>query len=76
MRKIKDHTCAGPVKLSSSSIGVRLRSFRYNTGRLMSSSRAVSEPDMPMADRAYSRRPRNGVATPQYFMESHEREIW
>ena len=48
-------------------------SIGHHDTRLMSSSRAVSEPDMPMADRAYTCTPRNGVATSQYFMES-ERE--
>ena len=51
-------------------------SNRSPSTRLMSSSRAVSEPGMPMADRAYTRTPRNGVATPQYFIESRETGIW
>ena len=45
----------------------------------MSSLRAVLEPGMPMADHAYTHTPRNGVATPQYFMESErerERGTW
>lgn len=46
--------------------------------RHISSSSAVSEPDMPMADRSctYIRTPRNGIATPQYFIESRESGIW
>ena len=42
--------------------------------RLTSSLRAASEPGMPLADRAsyYTRTPRNGVATPQYFVKSRE----
>ena len=92
MRKGEDHTCAGPVQLSPSSIGVRLGiqvqyrssgilamipSFNNSPStRFMSSSRAVLEPSMPMADHAYTCTPRNGVVTLQYFMESHGRGIW
>ena len=36
----------------------------------MSSSRAVSDPGIPIAERTYTLTPLKGVATPQYFMES------
>ena len=66
-----------PPQYRSSAILARIPSFNKSPStRLMSSSRAVSEPGMPMADRAYTRTPWNGVATPQYFIEPHERGIW
>ena len=66
-----------PLQYRSSAILVTIPSFnRSPSTLLMSSSRAVSEPGMPMTDRAYTRTPRNGVATPQYFMESREGGIW
>ena len=66
-----------PPQYRSSAILVTIPSFNRSPSTvLMSSSRAVSEPGMPMTNRAYTRTPRNGVATPQYFMESRERGIW
>ena len=65
-----------PQYRSSAILATLSSSNRSPSTRLMSSSRAVSEPSMPMADRAYTRTPRNGVATPQYFIESRESGIW
>ena len=65
-----------PPQYRSAILATMPSSNRSPSTRLMSSSRAVSEPGMPMADRAYTRTPRNGVATPQYFMESRESGIW
>ena len=48
--------------------------IRCPSTRHMSSSKAVSEPGMPIAERAYTRTPWNGVATPRYFIDS--RHAW
>ena len=42
----------------------------------MSSSRAVSEPGIHIADLRYTRTPLNGVTTPQYLIESFDNGIW
>ena len=59
-----------PPQYRSSAILATIPSFNKSPStRLMSSLRAVLEPGMPMADRAYTHTPRNGV-------ESRERGIW
>ena len=52
-----------PQYRSSAILATMPSSNRSPSTRLMSSSRAVSEPGMPMADHAYTCTPRNGVAT-------------
>ena len=42
----------------------------------MSSSIAVSDPGIPMAERTYTLTPLKGVATPQYFIEFRDKGIW
>ena len=41
----------------------------------ISSSRVLSLPGIPTADRTYTLTPLNGVATPQYLIESFDRGI-
>ena len=66
-----------PLQYRSSVILATMPSSnRSPSTQLMSSLRAVLEPSMPMADHAYTRTAQNGVATLQYFIESHESGIW
>ena len=65
-----------PPQYRSSAILATIPSFNKSPSTWLMSSMAVSEPGMLTADHAYTHKPRNGVATPQYFMESREKGIW
>ena len=63
-----------PPQYRSSAVLAAIPSFnRSPSTRLMSSSRAVSEPGVPMADREYTRTSRNGVQL-RSISWSHVRE--
>ena len=44
--------------------------------RVRFQTRARRDPGIPIAERAFTRTPRNGVTTPQYFIDSCDRGIW
>ena len=56
-----------PQYMSSASLATTPSSSKSPSTRHNSSSSAVSDPGIPIAERAYTRTPRNGVTTPQYF---------
>ena len=62
--------------MSSASLETTPSSRRSPSTQHNSSSSAVSDPDIPIAERAYTHTPRNGVTTPQYFIDSCDRGIW
>ena len=67
---------SAPQYRSSAILATTPSWMRTPSARHMSSSKAVCESGMPIAEPAYTRTPQNGVGTPQYFIDSRARGIW
>ena len=65
-----------PTYMSSAILATQPSWTKSPRIRHISSSSAVSEPGIPMADLLYTKVPLKGVATPQYFIDDLLRGIW